>query len=208
MTAEILRSLADEAVWFALEGVRTALPGVIKAVNKNTVDVLPAIKKVYADGTEEDHPVLTDVPVVFPSSSTGGVHFPLSKGDDCILVFSARSTDEWRASGRGAVVRPKDPRKFDLSDAVAYPLAKTWPTGLSPTDSALLCKAYGLTITPQGKASLKTAGSTDLIQVLDALVDTLANATVITGIGLQPFGPATIAALQQLKAKTVQAVVS
>ena len=113
--------------------VYTAIPAVIIAVRsdeKQSVDVKPLINQVFADLEDDtEHPVLLHVPLIYPSSSTSAVTFPVHPGDTVMLVFSQAGTDVFK-SGDGTAQPPPDNRRFSIRDAVAIP-------GLFPFGSAI-----------------------------------------------------------------------
>ena len=113
--------------------VYTAIPAVIISVRsdeKQSVDVKPLINQVFADLEDDtEHPVLLHVPLIYPSSSTSAVTFPVHPGDTVMLVFSQASTDVFK-SGDGTIQPPSDYRRFNIRDAVAIP-------GLFPFGSAI-----------------------------------------------------------------------
>lgn len=100
--------------------MHTALPGIIKAfdASKGTVSVLPVGKFTTADGFKIDYPLLTDVPIVFPFSKTAnaGIAFPITVGDDCIVIFSEIELDAWRSGSEST-----SQLHFDLSNGVCIP---------------------------------------------------------------------------------------
>ena len=108
-----------QAIQFQLYDVHTALPGVIVSYDytKQKAEIQPSLKKSYLDGTTLDLPILSNVPVIFPRAGGASLTFPVVQGDTCLLLFIERSTDLWKSVGGN--VAPNDPRKFDLSDAVA-----------------------------------------------------------------------------------------
>ncbi|MFS8371209.1 Gp138 family membrane-puncturing spike protein [Acetobacter indonesiensis] len=64
-----------------------------------------------------DMPILPHCPVIFPRGGGCSLTFPVSAGDECMVIFGARSIDEWWQNG---VAQPSyDARKHDLSDGVA-----------------------------------------------------------------------------------------
>lgn len=113
--------------------VYTAIPAVIIAVRsdeKQSVDVKPLINQVFADLEDDtEHPIILHVPLIYPSSSTSAVTFPVHPGDTVMLVFSQVSTDVFK-SGDGTIQPPSDYRRFNIRDAVAIP-------GLFPFGSAI-----------------------------------------------------------------------
>lgn len=97
----------------------TCLPGRIESYDYSTrkATVKPLIKKTLLDETVEELPVITEVPVVFPMSKLSGMSFPLNRGDGVLLVFSQRSLERWANTGEDS--EPGDPRKYDMTDAIA-----------------------------------------------------------------------------------------
>lgn len=113
--------------------VYTAIPAVIIAVRsdeKQSIDVKPLVNQVFADLEDDtEHPVLLHVPLIYPSSSTSAVTFPVHPGDTVMLVFSQAGTDVFK-SGDGTAQPPPDNRRFSIRDAIAIP-------GLFPFGSAI-----------------------------------------------------------------------
>lgn len=107
--------------------IHTACPAIVTAYDstRQTVEARLVIRSRFrgADGTVQSvkGPVLTNIPVLFPHSASGfGLTFPLAKGDWVLLHIAERSLDEWKASGNDDITAG-DLRRFDLSDAYAYP---------------------------------------------------------------------------------------
>lgn len=127
------------AVASALAAVWTALPGIIESYDPNhqTATVQPAVQgQVTApDGTVTllSLPVITDVPVQFPSGGGFSLTFPVVKGDECLIVFASRGIDAWHALG--GVQQPTAARKHNLSDAFAIVGVRSNPRVLSPAPS-------------------------------------------------------------------------
>ena len=141
-TKPTLAHVLDLAISGAMDEVRVALPGRVTAYNSSTqrVDVQPLVKDGFEaeDGTRQTTrlPVIPDVPVVFPGSGAFRVTFPISVGDNILLVFSSSSIARWKASG--GEVDPGDDRHHQLSDAVAIPGLQASPaTNASTTNMEL-----------------------------------------------------------------------
>jgi hypothetical protein len=87
------------------------------------VDAQPLTKNSYYDETgerkTEDWPVITNVPMCFPSSGGYGMTFPVAVGDMVLLMFADRSIDGLLANGSN--VDPGEGRSHHLSDAIAIP---------------------------------------------------------------------------------------
>lgn len=103
------------------EQLRVALPGIIQSFDPDAVTavVQPAIRYIERDNdgnkSTKDYPLLVDVPVVFPRGGGCTLTFPVSEGDECLVIFADRCIDFWWQSG--GVQEPVDGRMHDLSDA-------------------------------------------------------------------------------------------
>lgn len=107
-----------------LDDIHTAIPGLITAYDYITkkASVKPTIKKVFDNGQSLEMPVITNVPVIFPGTSKGVLHFEITPGSDgCLIVFSERSLENWLSNDSTTVSDPGDPRQMDLSDAICIP---------------------------------------------------------------------------------------
>lgn len=106
-----------------LMDVHTALPAIIISfdANKRTVSAQPTVQRVFSDGEgkagAENLPPCVDVPVVFPMGGGYELTFPISAGDECLLVFAERCIDGWFENGEPT--EPLDFRQHDLSDGFA-----------------------------------------------------------------------------------------
>lgn len=149
-----------QAVLFQLYDVHTALPGQIVSYDYTTQKAViqPCLKKRYLDGTTQEMPILNNVPVIFPRAGEASLTFPVVPGDTCLLLFIERSTDLWKSVG--GVVAPNDPRKFDLSDAVAIMgLMPFTENSLSDNneDVLLTYKGSNIRIKASGDIQIETA---------------------------------------------------
>ena len=176
--------------------IHTALPGkVVQYDGSRSVDVQPLIQKKLADGTFIELPVIVDVPLIFPGSSTGVFTFPIKRNDGVLLVFSERSIEEWM--GTGANSQPGDLRRFSLTDAIAIP-------GLFYRDAAIPENRIG--ITEDGHLALKNA-TTDLLTVLEGLIDEIIAIKTTGSPSNHVLDPSSVTALTNYKT-TVQGLLS
>lgn len=111
--------------------LRCCIPCIVQSYNAdhNTVECQPVIKERIINQNEEieymNLPLLVDVPVAYPQSSSYGVYFPLQRGDECLVVFSDLSIDNFWVSGD--VENPVEERRHDLSDGIAIPCCLSLP---------------------------------------------------------------------------------
>lgn len=153
--------------------IRVAIPGIVDSWDKDTqtVKVRPAIREILSNGgkeTEQEIPLLVDVPVVFPcAGGADGYVMTITpaKGDECLVVFADMCIDAWWQSG--GVQSQADKRRHDLSDGFAiigvwnqtskppfpdkgcYIQNKKGTAGFSIVDDVVT--VYGGTVNLQGK---------------------------------------------------------
>ena len=128
---ELMRLAADGSQ----SGLWTAMPGIIQSYDPaaQTVTVQPAItldQRLPSGASVTAHrTILTDVPVQFPAGGGHGLTFPISPGDECLVVFASRCIDAWWQNG--GVQRPIEPRMHDLSDGFALLGFRSKPRALA-----------------------------------------------------------------------------
>ncbi len=104
-----------------MSAMRVSIPGIIQSFDPDAVTAViqPAIKGVEHDASGAEVsvnlPLLVDVPVVFPRGGGCTLTFPVSAGDECLVIFADRCIDFWWQSG--GIQEPVDGRMHDLSDA-------------------------------------------------------------------------------------------
>ncbi|MDN7925700.1 Gp138 family membrane-puncturing spike protein [Burkholderia vietnamiensis] len=102
----------------------SALPGVIESFNPDamTCTVQPAIKLRSRDEQGQLSslmlPLLVDCPVYFPGGGGCTLTFPVTRGDECLIVFADRAIDAWWQSG--GVQETISTRVHDLSDGMVF----------------------------------------------------------------------------------------
>lgn len=92
--------------------------GTIQSFNEvnQTAEVSLNFKRVINNEIRE-YATLVDVPCVVLNGGGGGLSFPITKGDICVVLFNDRDIDNWFVSG--AVLEPNSARTHDMSDAIA-----------------------------------------------------------------------------------------
>jgi hypothetical protein len=92
----------SESLDFILEqfkkGFNTSLPAIIQSYDSTTkrAQVLPAIKRLFTDGTSQSLPILIDVPIIFPSAGGFTITMPITKGDSVLLIFTQRGITNFK----------------------------------------------------------------------------------------------------------------
>ena len=185
-----------------LNGVNTSLPGIVvdydPSTNKATIQ--PALNKAYLSGAMA-MPILENVPIMFPGGSGFNITFPIVKGDYVLLIFCQRSLDLWLSVG--GQVTPNDPRKFDISDAIAIPGLQPFTGNFSNnngTDFQISFGGSSITIDPSGAIQIKTdstvaigTSTNELLKIVSDLLQFLSTSlTTAVGQPIQGALPALI----------------
>lgn len=130
-----LEQLLVDSFDHQMAGIYTAMPATIVTVKDNLdtmmIDAQPSLNVNYLDGRVAERPPILNVPVIFPSSSTSALTFPLKVGDPVLLIYSMRGLDSFK-NGNGRPATPTDFRKYNSQDAIAIP--SPWPSSMSPNN--------------------------------------------------------------------------
>ena len=115
-----------EAMHTQLEGwqsrIWTALPGIIQSFDPvhQTAVVQPALQGLVTSQTGAQSwvnmPLLVDCPVQFPRGGGLALTFPVTAGDECLVICASRCIDAWWQLG-GVQVQA-ELRMHDLSDGM------------------------------------------------------------------------------------------
>jgi len=118
----VKRSIAEENHY--------ALPGIVKSFDKatQTASIQPALRRRKGN-TNIQLPVLLDVPVYFMGGADGGITFPVSEGDECLVVFADACIDAWFQNG--GIANAISVRQHDYSDGFAFVGFRSKPHALA-----------------------------------------------------------------------------
>lgn len=119
-----LAQLLKAAIENRLLDVHTALIAKVESYDaaKQQVNVAPLLKRCVEtlDGsiTEEELPLLCDVPVMFPRAGGYFISFPIQPGDFVQLIFNEVSISDWLNNTRSEKASVE---RFTLDGAIAIP---------------------------------------------------------------------------------------
>lgn len=203
-TTPTLEQVLALAVSEQLGETHTAIPAVVESYDpaKQTITARPALKRKYADGSVVERPLIPNVPVAFPRGGGASMTFPLKKGDSVFLVFSMRSLDVWKS--KGGVVDPQDPRRFNVTDAIAIPGVYPGNNPAPRASSSNLRIEIGdaeIEMQPGAKFKIGKIGGDEFLDLMSQFIQLMIQSKVITAIGPQPFIASTVQDLVALKAK-------
>lgn len=140
------------------------------------------------------YPLLMDCPAIILSGGTAGVSFPISPGDQCLILFNDRDIDNWFA---GATTGPvATPRYHSLSDALAL---VGFPDTLAAYDPNRAVLFNGTTGVGVSSSKVKIFNQlftlNTLLQNILTQLEVLANTVSVPG---NPLNPAVATALTAL----------
>ncbi len=175
----------------------TSLPAYVKTFDeaKQTVDVVIGTNIKRTSGDVLEGSTITDVPVVFPSSSESVIYFPLKKNDMVVLEFTMYPLDVViDSSSKGVPLTPDTMRYHDMCDVVAK--AGLFKRAAPPVrkklskDLHIAFKQSFLSIAPDGVITLDTPS--DVIVNADGSVTVNSPETTINSPTITLNGDVTI----------------
>jgi hypothetical protein len=161
----------------------TAIPGIVERFDaaKMIVDVQPAIngraRSTKGVVSSLQMPKLLDCPVLWQGGGGVTLTFPISAGDECLVIFSARCIDGWWE--QGGIKDPPDIRMHNLSDGFALVGVRSVPRAFAvSTTEAVLRSDDGSTyakLNPDAQTIQMTAPGG--INLNGVLIDSSGNVT-------------------------------
>lgn len=145
---------------FLLDEINTAMPGMVERQDgAYRVIVTPTINRKYTNGTVLKYKPIASVPLIVPRTKEAVFRLPaLVRGDTVLLVFSQSALDTWLVSEDGKQISPDDPRRFDITDAVAipglYPFKVTTPEPIATDSLEIVYKDASIEITKLGQVRI------------------------------------------------------
>lgn len=187
-----LEQIVKDGIEATVANLHVALPAEVVSYDaaKQRCSVQPLIRRKYEDGSVVNLPIITNVPVAFPRAGNAFISLPLQKGNSVLLVFSERSLDRWLS--QGGVTTADDPRKHDLSDAVAIPGVYPFNNPCEASTDSIRIQ-YGdarIDVMSDGKFKFEnTNEGKELITVMRDFINACLAARTNTALGPQPLVP-------------------
>lgn len=125
----------------------------------------------------ENYPVIGEAPVVMLRGGTSFLSFPISPGDECVVLFNDRDLDNWYAGGTGS---PNNTgRLHSFADALVLIGVRSLPNVLPSYDNTrVILNGPGTAQIGIGPALIKISNATfDLGSLLQNLCSALENLT-------------------------------
>lgn len=168
--------------------VNTAIPGEVISYNPaiQTITAKPCIRGTTITNAGSpvyvDLPQIIEVPVFFPFSTESrfSLTYPIMPKDQCLLVFSQRSFDNWLKNG--SVQNPSEamkPRSHQYPDAIAF-------VGLIPNPKAIQSfQMNGIEIRNGNRNSLVKVMDEE-IRIHEGCADVVVKADGSTEVSIRP----------------------
>jgi hypothetical protein len=184
----VLESHADE--------IHTCLPGRVRSYDYTTqtasIDlgarrVVRGLDDDEDDDTSEPYPTLVAVPIVWPGTLFGTLHFPLGEGDSVAVFFPEVSIDRWLATGEAE--DPGIATRHGIDGAFAIPGLRFRGNRAqaSPDNAILLGRPTGTRIEIRD-AEIRAGGTKSLAEADDVKAHlsaiSAALATIATAAGV------------------------
>lgn len=178
--------------------------GTIQSFNstEQTVQVTINYKQTYFEFVENtkqyvpvqnDYPILLDCPVIVIGGGAARITFPISKGDQCLLLFNDRDISNWF---QGSLSSPNaTPNLHSFNDCIALIGPNNLSTLISDYDAVRALITNGTVkngINPDNNKLTLTNGTSlnDLLQSLCTQLQNLtAQLSVLTVTGVTPGPP-------------------
>ena len=101
-----------------------AIPAIIQSYDnkRGTVTAAPALREIIYNDSDGipyniELPLLLDVPILFPCGGGYVLTFPVTAGDECLIIFGDMCIDAWWQNG--GIQNQAEQRRHDLSDGFA-----------------------------------------------------------------------------------------
>jgi hypothetical protein len=159
---DTLESRLNAFIDFKFSSLNTCMLCVVEQVRdmgEQRVDVKPIVNKQFVDGDVLEYPSILSVPLVFPSSSTSAITFPVNQGDVVVVIFSQASLDVFKAGSQQAH-DPIDTRRFDRRDAIAIPCAFAFDKAINRPSNRTLPHSTTDVVIPPLRADSKVSPPT------------------------------------------------
>ncbi len=170
-----LETLLDNVVGSLKGQINVSLPGTVVSYDPltQTATVKPSISmrvarpELGAPAHEPFQPI-PGVPVWFPGNGLANITFDIPPGTSVSLIACDRSLTEWKATGLPENA-PVSPRRFSVSDFVAYPgllptVRPRLPTAVAVSPGSVVVS--GLTIHIGSTAAAQSIALAPLVKLL------------------------------------------
>jgi hypothetical protein len=172
-----------------LNEVHTCMPGKIEKYDytQQRAEVKTLLKRAMKSGAQLEYPIISDVPVCFPSGTDASITFPLNKGDFVLLFFSERSLNNWVNTGNDS--NTELDKLHCLTDCIALPgIIPFSSTSKASNNEDVEISFKNQKITIKSNGDIEVGTGTLLSLVTETLVDAFNNHTHLCASPGSPSG--------------------
>jgi hypothetical protein len=182
--------------------VRTAIPAKVVSYDPTTQTITAqvTVRSRYIDPDTKEvttyRPApIANVPVVFLAGGGYAITWPLTVGDPVLLAVCDRSIAEWKETGADDNA-PAHPRRFDLTDAVAFVGGRPLGAGSVDANALVVTLPVGKSVKiGSNAAAIAVAKATQTDANFSALLSAITGAVIVPGDGGANFKATLLAAL-------------
>ncbi len=146
------------------------------------------------------YPVLLDCPIVSLFGGNAGITFPITQGDECLVLFNDRDIDNWFSGKNAGTLRSN--RLHSLADGIALVGIRSLNNVLPDYDAEKAVLFNDQTKLSLGdKVELKNA-TQNLLSLVETLIDTIKTITTTNAV---PGSPSAISAASQTQLDLIKA---
>lgn len=141
-----LHALISGMIDDSRHSMHTAFPAVITSINAQeqmSVNVKTLTPRTDNNGVVNDQTQIMNVPVVFPSTKTSMLSFPVNVGDIVLCVVAEGSLDRMKISTTSNPIPVSSGARFDASNAIAIP--GLYPFTQNPNNPVKRTNAHSVT---------------------------------------------------------------
>ena len=185
----------DIRFWQRAFRLNTCIPAIIDEFDpvRQRVSAIPAIRAKFINSDNQvsyvDYPKITNIPLAITKSAGLKITYPVEKGQNCTLIFSQRSIDNFiMAGGIQDPYDTKNPTKtqircMDLTDALCFPGVITDAETITDyaTDAIEIRSADNTTKVSVKENSLKLLQGSASIELKEGNINMTAATINITG---------------------------
>lgn len=174
----------------------TSLPATVTSYNseEQTISARPVMNEPFKEGEVSEYQEIDYIPVIFTGAGGGVLTFPITVGEEVLLIFSSRNFDTWWDTGETQKLSTTQ-RYNDITDAIAIigvrskgksVEANTEDVELKYNGNTILLKKDG-TLEAKTTSTLKINNSTEeLISLLSEILQEVSEITTNTAYGISP----------------------
>lgn len=146
---------------------------------------------------QKQYPLLIDAPVICLGGGKASLTFPISAGDECLIIFNDRNMDNWFSGGSGSQLATG--RLHSFSDGIILVGLRSMANTIDNYDNTRAVLQNGTTMVGVGESLIKIANRSTtlntLLQQILTQLETLANSVCVPS---SPLNPAVATALALL----------